>query len=123
MANPDLKNLNNVYGIGEGIVNIPTTPTGILVNNDSSGFVYKINTIYVSNIHPTDDADLTIDLYNNSSSSIMAYFTKNMNVPHSQSVVPVSQHAPVYLNEARSIRATSSIPSGLSIVVSYEVIS
>ena len=39
MANPDLKNLNNVYGIGEGFVNIPTTPTGILVNAGSSGFV------------------------------------------------------------------------------------
>ena len=123
MTNPDLKNLNNVYGIGEGFVNIPTTPTGILVNAGSSGFVYKINTIYVANTHPSSDADITLDLYNDTSSSVLAYFTKNMNVPNSNSVVPVSQSAPVYLNEARSIRATASIPSGLSIIVSYEVIS
>jgi hypothetical protein len=123
MANPDLKNLNNVYGIGEGAVNIPTTPTGILVNAGSSGFVYKINSIYVSNIHSSLDADITLDIYDTVSSSIMGYFTKNMNVPNTNSIVPVSQDAPVYLNEGKTLRATASVPSGLSVIVSYEAIS
>jgi hypothetical protein len=123
MANPNIKNLTTVYGNTAGVLEIQTTSTSIVSNASSSGTVYKINAIYIANTHASLDSDITIEIYDDTNTSVVGYLTKNMNVPQGNAVVPLSKDAPIYINEGFSVRLQSSVSAALSAVISYEVIS
>lgn len=123
MANPNIKNLTTVYGNTAGVLEIQTTSTSIVSNASNSGTVYKINAIYIANTHASLDSDITIEIYDDTNTSVVGYLTKNMNVPQGNAVVPLSKDAPIYINEGFSVRLQSSVSAALSAIISYEVIS
>jgi len=116
MANPNLKNLNNVFGENASIADIPTSPSGILTC--SSNQVLKINSLYVSNIDGTNSATITADLY--SGSSVLSYFVKGTSVGAGGAVNIITAESPVYLMESQTIRLSSSSSGDLSGFISYE---
>lgn len=123
MANPNIKNLTTVYGNTAGVLAIQTTPTSIVSNASNSGTVYKINAIYIANTHASLDSNITIEIYDDTNTSVVGYLTKNMNVPQGNAVIPLSKDAPIYINEGFSVRLQSSVAASLSAIISYEVIS
>ena len=60
----NIVNVSTIYGNTTGM-SVTTTPTAIVTNATSSGAVYKINSLVVSNISGTGTASVTVDVYQN----------------------------------------------------------
>lgn len=98
---------------------IGTSPTAIVTNSASSGKVFKVNTLLISNVDGSASADVTVDLYR---SSTAYHFIKTAPVPVG-STLDVLSTGSIYLEEGDALRLTASAASDLEGICSYEEIS
>lgn len=119
MANPNLFNTANIYGV-TAVANVTTTPTDIVTNSAASGEVLKINSLIISNINGTAAADITASVYR---SSVEYKIAHTVSVPADAVLIVVSKETSIYLNEGDSLRLTASANSYLQAVCSYDDIS
>lgn len=119
MAAPNIVSVATITGKTD-VLNATTTATAVTTNSAASGQVYKINSIIVSNIDGTNDADVSLDLFRTSN----AYnIVSTVTVPADSTLVALSKDTAIYLEEGDAIRATASANSDLQVLCSYEVIS
>lgn len=119
MANPNIVNVTNIIG-NTAVANVTTSPTAIITNTSSSGKVYKINGIIVSNIDGSNAATLTVDLYRSSVAyQLISNVTVNINTAHTA----IDKLLSLYLLEGDSIRLTANANSRLQAVATWEEIS
>ena len=116
MAAPNIVNVTTITG-KTSVLAVTTSATAIVTNSGSSGQVYKINALYVSNIDGTNNADLNVDLYR---SSTAYHIAKTVNVPADATLDVISKS--IYLEEGDSLRLTANANSDLEAVCSYEII-
>ena len=116
MAAPNIVNVATITG-KTSVLAVTTSATAIVTNSGSSGQVYKINALYVSNVDGTNNADLNVDLYR---SSTAYHIAKTVNVPADATLDVISKS--IYLEEGDSLRLTASTNSDLEAVCSYEII-
>lgn len=116
MAAPNIVNVATITG-KTSVLAVTTSATAIVTNSGSSGQVYKINALYVSNVDGTNNADLNVDLYR---SSTAYHIAKTVNVPADATLDVISKS--IYLEEGDSLRLTASANSDLEAVCSYEII-
>lgn len=114
MANPNLKNLTQVYGQNSTISGVPTVASGIVACSGNQ--VLKINSLYISNI-VNMSTNLTVDLHDGSS---QYYFCKDKPVGSGETINLIRTEVPVYITENQSLRILASSGSALSALVSYE---
>ena len=119
MANPNIVNVSTIYG-KTAVANVSTSAAAIVNNAPSSGSIYKINSLVVSNIDGTATADITVDLYR---SSIAYNLISTVAVPADAAFVAIDKNAPIYLEEGDSLRVTASANGDLQAICSYEDIS
>ena len=117
MAAPNIVNVTTITG-KTSVLAVTTSATAIVTNSGSSGQVYKINALYVSNVDGTNNADLNVDLYR---SSTAYHVAKTVNVPADATLDVISKS--IYLEEGDSLRLTANANSDLEAVCSYEIIS
>lgn len=118
MANPNIVNVTEIYG-KTALQAVTTTATAIVENTAASGKIIKINSLSVSNVDGTSSADITVDLYRNST----AYHISNLvSIPAKSTLVVISKDSSVYLEEGDSLRCTASADGDLEAVCSYEEI-
>jgi hypothetical protein len=117
MAAPNIVNVATITG-KTSVLAVTTSATAIVTNSGSSGQVYKINALYVSNVDGTNNADLNVDLYR---SSTAYHIAKTVNVPADATLDVISKS--IYLEEGDSLRLTANADSDLEAVCSYEIIS
>ena len=117
MAAPNIVNVTTITG-KTSVLAVTTSATAIVTNSGSSGQVYKINALYVSNVDGTNNADLNVDIYR---SSTAYHIAKTVNVPADATLDVISKS--IYLEEGDSLRLTASANSDLEAVCSYEIIS
>ena len=117
MAAPNIVNVTTITG-KTSVLAVTTSATAIVTNSGSSGQVYKINALYVSNVDGTNNVDLNVDLYR---SSTAYHIAKTVNVPADATLDVISKS--IYLEEGDSLRLTASGNSDLEAVCSYEEIS
>ena len=98
---------------------IGTSPTAIVTNSASSGKVFKVNTLLISNVDGSASADVTVDLYR---SNTAYHIIKTAPVPVG-SALDVLSTGSIYLEEGDALRLTASAASDLEGVCSYEEIS
>jgi hypothetical protein len=124
MAAPNIVNVSTITG-KTAVVDLSTTnATAVVSNAASSGKVFKINSLYVSNVDGTNPANITIGLY--SEDDIGGTATEIVNtvvVPADATLVVISKDSAIYLEEDKSIGATASAANDLKVVCSYEEIS
>jgi hypothetical protein len=118
MAAPNMANVATITGKTVGAA-LTTTDANVVVNAAASGDVYKINTIIVSNVDGTNDADVDV-LWNRSGTG--RHFAKGITVPAQATLVVVSKENSIYLEEGDSISGSASLAGDLEIIVSYEII-
>jgi hypothetical protein len=119
MAAPNIVNVTTITGKTD-VLNVTTTATAVTTNSASSGEVYKINSVLISNIDGTDDADISLDLFRGSN----AYnIVSTVTVPADSTLVALSKDSSIYLEEGDAIRAIASANSDLQVLCSYEIIS
>jgi hypothetical protein len=119
MAAPNIVGVTTIRGNTE-VLAVTTSATAIANNIPSSGKVYKINSLVVSNIDGTNAADITADLYRGGTGYSIA---STITVPADASLVVISKETAVYLEEGDALRCTASADGDLVAICSYEEIS
>jgi hypothetical protein len=119
MAAPNIVGVTTIRGNTE-VQAVTTSATAIVTNNASSGKVYKINSLVVSNVDGTNAADITVDLFRGGSAYKIA---STITVPADASLVVISKETAIYLEENDALRCTASASGDLVAVCSYEEIS
>jgi hypothetical protein len=118
MSAPNIVNVTAIVG-NTAVQSVTTSATAIVTNSSSSGKVYKLNCIVVSNIDSSNSATITVDLYRSST----AYnLVTNVIVATNTSFTPIDKSLSLYLLEGDSIRLTANANSRLQAVCSWEEI-
>lgn len=118
MAAPDIVNVTSILG-KTAVSAVTTSATDLLTNSAASNKVYKVNTVIVSNIDGTNDADVTIAFRR---SSVDYALVSTVVVPADATLVALSKDSSIYLEEGDSLRFTASADGDLQAVISYEII-
>lgn len=119
MSNPNIVLVTSIAGNTQ-VANVTTTPTAIVTNSSSSGKVFKMNGILITNIDGTNSATITVDLYRGSVAYAM---TSNVTVTSNTTYSPIDKTLSLYLLEGDSIRLTANANSRLQAVATWEEIS
>jgi hypothetical protein len=117
MSAPNIVNVATITG-KTAVQAIGTLATAIVTNAADSGKVFKINSLYVSNVDGTNNAAINVDLYR---SSTAYHIAKTVTVPADATLDVISKA--VYLQEGDILRLTANAASDLEAVCSYEEIS
>ena len=120
MAAPNIVNVSTITAKTTGATLDTTLTTSLLANSTSSGKVFKVNTILVSNVDGSNAADLTIEYYDGSNSYKLA---STISVPAESTLVLIDKNSAFYLEEGVSIRGGASAANDLQVIISYEEIS
>jgi hypothetical protein len=124
MAAPNIVNVTTIIG-KSAVVNLTTTSaTAVVSNAASSGKVFKINSLVVSNVDGTNAADITVSYYSEDDiGGTATQIVSTISVPADATLVVIDKNTSIYLEEDRSIGATAGVANDLKVLVSYEEIS
>ena len=117
MAAPNLVNVTSIIGKTMGAALGTSANTDILTC--PSDKVLKINSIIVSNVDGTNNADVTVSFYDNSASARYK-LANTITVPADATLIVIGKDSPIYLEESDQIEASANAASDLEIVISYE---
>jgi hypothetical protein len=90
-----------------------------LSNAAASGKVLKINSIFCANVDGTNDADISVSIYDGTNDR---YLAKTITVPADATQILSTKDTYFYLEEGDSIRALASAASDLELIIGYEEI-
>ena len=118
-TNPNIANLTEIYGNTAAQL-VTTSAANLVVNASSSGKIYKINALYVSNYHGTNAADITINhsIGGNAGISILS----TVSVVADSVLVAITKDSSIYLMENQSLTISASAASSLSVICSWDEI-
>lgn len=123
MANPNIVNVTDIKGNNALVALSTTNATLIVENTAASGKVYKINSLVVSNVDGTNNADITVSIYSEDNIGGTAYpIVSTLSVPADSSVIVIDKSTGIYLKEDQSIGATASAANDLVVTASWEEI-
>jgi len=124
MAAPNIVNVTTITG-KTAVVDLSTTnATAVVSNAASSGKVFKINSLIVSNVDGTSNAEITVSLYSQDDiGGTATEICKTVVVPADASLVVIDKSSGIYLEEDKSIGAIAGAASDLKVICSYEEIS
>jgi len=116
MANPNIVNIarilaNTVTGT------FISSNTVFVTNPASSGAVYKINSVTVTNIDGVANADFDLILNNQGSNN---FIIKTVVVPSDSALVAVDKNSGFYMLENSTIGGAASANDDLSYTISFE---
>jgi len=117
MAAPNIVSVSSIYGRTKGAALDTTLTTSLLTC--AANKVLKINTIIVSNVDGTNNADATISFYDSSATATYK-LANTITVPADSTLVVISKDTAIYLEESDEIRGGASAASDLEVVISYE---
>ena len=117
MAAPNIVNVTTITG-KTAVQAVGTSATAIVTNSGSSGKVFKINALYVSNVDGSSAASINVDIYR---STTAYHIAKTIVVPADATIDVISKA--VYLEEGDALRLTASASGDIEAVCSYEEIS
>ena len=123
MANPNIVNVSTILGVTAYDADIATSASAIVSNAASSGKVFKINSLIISNIDGTNAADITATIRNVAGNTTYSTLANTISVPADSTLVVISKDTSIYLNEDRAIFLAASVAGDLSGTVSYDEIS
>ena len=131
MANPNITAVTSILGDTTFYTPAGTAAVVLLPNAASSGNVFKINQIVVTNVNGSSAVNATVAIYTNGAvaqgsapAGGTAYpIISTVSVPANAALIAVDKTTAIYLKEGHSISVTSGTASGLTFSVSYEIIS
>ena len=122
MANPNIVGVSTING-NNGSVAVTSTAQTLVDNAASSGKIYKINQIYVSNVDTAAADEVTVTLRSAvASTPTTATIVQNVSIPAKATLEVLS--APFYVKEDQDIQVAGVATSGdLEAVATWEEIS
>lgn len=124
MAAPNIVNVSTITG-KTAVVNLTSTSATTVVSNPaSSGKVFKINSLYVTNVDGLNPSAITIGLYSQDDiGGTSTEIASTLAVPADATVLIIDKNGSIYLEEDKSIGAIAEVANDLKIICSYEEIS
>jgi hypothetical protein len=124
MAAPNIVNVTTITGKSAVVDLTGTSATLVVENPASSGKVFKINSLVVSNVDGTNAADITVSFFSEDNiGGTATEIVSTVSVPADASLVVIDKNTSIYLEEDRSLGATAGAANDLKVIVSYEEIS
>ena len=123
MANPNIVSVASIYGKTVYDTDIAASAASLVSNAASSGKIYKINSLIISNIDGTNPADITVTLRNAAGGTTYSTLANTVAVPADATLIIVSKDTSIYLEEDMSLYVLASAAGDLSATCSYEEIS
>ena len=124
MANPNIVNVSAIYGTTTYVALSTTSATTLLSNAASSGKVFKVDDIVVSNVNGSTAANVTVSVNSAASGGGTAYrLAYQISVPTGASLIVTDKSTAFYLMENQSVVITAGTANYLEAVLSYEDIS
>ena len=123
MANPNIVNVTNI--LGETVVGALTTTltTVLLTNTASSGKVFKINSVLISNVDGSSAADVTLKLaLNELGTSTPVAIASTISVPADATLTLIDKNSSFYLMEDKALIGGARANNDLEYLISYELI-
>ena len=120
MAAPNLAGVTTITGKVTGDDDLSTT-TSTAILTCPTNKVCKINTIIAANIDGTNNADVTVGVYD-ASEDVTYYLASTVEVAADTTVVVLTKESSIYLEESDEIRAGASATGDISLLVSYDEI-
>lgn len=117
MAAPNIVNVSTITG-KTAVQSVGTSATAIATNSAGSNKVFKVNSLIVSNVDGSANAEITVDLFR---SSVAYHIAKTVVVPADATLDLLNKA--IYLEEGDSLRLTANASGDLQAVCSYEEIS
>ena len=119
MANPNIVNVQRILA-NTVTGNFTASNTVFVTNPASSGAVYKINSILITNVDgvTASNADLIISNPVGSNTLIL----NQVNVPIQQTLVAIDKNSSIYLQENSTIGGQATEADDLSYTISFEQI-
>jgi hypothetical protein len=118
MANPNIINVSTIYG-NSGILTVGTTYSNVVQNPASSGVIYKLNSLILTNAC-TAPISATVQ-YNRGGSNTT--YAANVGLPVSATLVVMGKDTPLYLLENQSIQISATLGSYVTAIASWEQLS
>jgi pyruvate/2-oxoacid:ferredoxin oxidoreductase beta subunit len=118
MANPNIVNVTTIYG-ETAVLAATTANANVVQNAAASNQIYKINSLFASNLNDASDMDVTVDIVRSGTNYSLA---RNITVPFNATVVVIAKDSTLYLQEGDALSCAASSNSNVQIVCSYEVI-
>lgn len=123
MANPNIVNVTDIRGKTATLA-LTTTAQTLVSNAASSGKVFKINTIMISNVDGNATQEVTVNYYSEDDiGGTATAIASTIVVPADATLVVLDKNSAVYLEEDKSIGALAGGNSDLVAICSYEEIS
>ena len=119
MAAPNIVEVTTITG-KLAVANVTTAAANLVANPGSSGKVFKLNTILISNIDGTNPVVVTTEIVRDS--NIFA-LSKDIVVNPSSSFSPFDKTLSIYLEEGDTLRVNANANNDASAICSYEEIS
>ena len=119
MANPNIVNVTEIYG-NTSVQLMTTTQANIVANAANSGKIYKVNALYVANIHGTDAADVNVNFMNASNAAFSIAST--VSIAADSTLVLITKDSSIYLTEGTYIQANANVVSSLHLTCSWDEI-
>ena len=124
MAAPNVVNVATITAKSNAIALSTTGATQLVSNAASSGKVFKVNMIQVSNVDGTNNCHVSVDYHNQDDIGGTGFaLASTVTVPADASVVILDKNTAIYLEEDRSISVTAETANDLEVLISYEEIS
>jgi hypothetical protein len=101
---------------------LTTTPTIILSNPGGSDFIYKVNSLYLSNNSEVLDIKTTADFFRNGLSFRVA---SNIRIPKDSTIIVMAKETSIYLEPGDAMRCwyvSNDVNASVSGLISYEVL-
>lgn len=119
MANPNIVSLSDIRG-KTNVANVTFEGSTLVANPSGSNAVYKISSLYVSNIDGVSSADVVVRLERDGTGFPIA---NTVAVPADATLIVIDKNSGVYLEEGDSIYVAASANGDLVAVASFEELS
>ena len=124
MTAPNIVSVTTITGKTAVVDLSSTSATAVVSNAASSGKVFKINSLIVSNVDGSNAADITISLYSLAAiGGTATQIVSTVSVPADSTLVVIDKSTGLYLEEDKSIGAIAAVANDLKVICSYEEIS
>ena len=121
MAAPNIVNVTQINA-NTNLANVTTVLANVVTNSASSGKVYKVNNIQLSN-YTTSSVTANVIFNRSSASPAIYYIAGSLTIPSTSTLVVVAKDTSFYMEEGDVLQINGSANSSIHGVVSYEVIS
>ena len=118
MANPNILDVSSITG-KTNVFQVSSSITSVLTNLNGSNKVYKINTLFISNINGSANVAITVDFYRD---SVGYKIASTIDVAADTTLVVLGKDTGIYLEPGDSLRCLASLDNYLTGILSYEIL-